>query len=541
MIDGLKTKHRQAIIDALATYERVERAVLFGSRAQGTFSVTSDVDIALFGDKLNLRDLPKLMEAIDRLMIPQKVDLLLHNSINNEALLREIKVHGVDLYRRSHNKSGWKFVTLGEICSLRSGSVFKLIYQGQDTGDYPFIKVSDMELSRNKIRINDANNWISHKVANDIRAKPLPPGSIVFAKIGEALKRNRLRILIQPTIVDNNMMGAVPKADIIDPSFLFFAMHQFDFGEIASGTALPYLTISSLTDLALELPSIPEQKTISYILGTLDDKIELNQRMNETLEEMARALFKSWFVDFDPVRAKMDGRWQPGQSLPGLPAELYDLFPDSLVPSELGEIPYGWGVTTLGDISYKPQYGYTASAQLEPVGPKFLRITDINKLDWIEWHLVPFCVISDQDYNKYHLTKGDIVIARMADPGHGVMIEQDLEAVFASYLIRFRPKVLTYARFIQYWLRSDNYWSLVHSRSVGTTRVSLNAKVLSQFLMVRPSEEIVAHFAKYVDDIRDRIILNVVESEGLTELRDTLLPRLLSGEVLIDSSETFQG
>ena len=94
-----------------------------------------------------------------------------------------------------------------------------------------------------------------------------------------------------------------------------------------------------------------EQRAIAHILGTLDDKIELNRRMNETLEEMARAMFKSWFVDFDPVRAKMDGRWRRGESLPGLPAEYYDLFPDRLAPSELGEIPAGWTVETLGDIA----------------------------------------------------------------------------------------------------------------------------------------------------------------------------------------------
>ncbi len=95
---------------------------------------------------------------------------------------------------------------------------------------------------------------------------------------------------------------------------------------------------------------LPEQRAIAHILGTLDDKIELNRRMNETLEEMARALFKSWFVDFEPVRAKMDGRWRRGESLPGLPAEHYDLFPDRLAPSELGEIPEGWEVKELGAV-----------------------------------------------------------------------------------------------------------------------------------------------------------------------------------------------
>ena len=94
-----------------------------------------------------------------------------------------------------------------------------------------------------------------------------------------------------------------------------------------------------------------EQRAIAHILGTLDDKIELNRRMNETLEAMARALFKSWFVDFDPVRAKLEGRWRRGESLPGLPAHLYDLFPDRLVDSELGEIPEGWEVKPLDKVA----------------------------------------------------------------------------------------------------------------------------------------------------------------------------------------------
>ena len=104
----------------------------------------------------------------------------------------------------------------------------------------------------------------------------------------------------------------------------------------------------------------------------------------------------------------------------------------------------------LGRLSLKPQYGFTASAQTEPVGPKFLRITDINKLPWVEWDSVPHCEVSGEEFARFRLVKGDILIARMADPGHGVMIEEDGEAVFASYLIRFRPRDPTYGRFIQY-------------------------------------------------------------------------------------------
>ena len=104
-----------------------------------------------------------------------------------------------------------------------------------------------------------------------------------------------------------------------------------------------------LAGLQVQWRPLRQQRAIAHVLGTLDDKIELNRRMNETLEAMARALFKSWFVDFDPVRAKMEGRWRRGESLPGLAAEHYELFPDRLVDSALGEVPEGWEVGVLAD------------------------------------------------------------------------------------------------------------------------------------------------------------------------------------------------
>ena len=117
-----------------------------------------------------------------------------------------------------------------------------------------------------------------------------------------------------------------------------------------SGGTRNALTKGMIESLEIPLPALSEQRAIAHVLGTLDDKIELNRRMDETLEAMARALFKSWFVDFEPVRAKMEGRWRRGESLPGLPAEHYDLFPERLVDSELGEVPAGWEVRALGEI-----------------------------------------------------------------------------------------------------------------------------------------------------------------------------------------------
>ena len=317
-----------------------------------------------------------------------------------------------------------------------------------------------------------------------------------------------------------------------DAKFLFYMLHTLRLNDFQTGSGQPLLNQTILSQIPATIPAPSEQRRIAHILGTLDEKIELNRQMNETLEAMARAIFKSWFVDFDPVKAKMEGR-KPSC----MDTETAALFPSTFQDSSLGKIPKRWSVGTLDDLSHQPQYGYTASARDEIVGPKFLRITDINKKAWVNWNSVPYCEITDKDFDKYRLHKGDILIARMADPGHGVMIEENHEAVFASYLIRFRPIQGQYARFLQYWLRSDSYWKLVRGREIGTTQASLNAKTLSGFPLVIPPLDIVEIFSSQVSNLRDRVVANTSETESLTSLRDALLPKLLSGEIRVGDAD----
>ena len=137
-----------------------------------------------------------------------------------------------------------------------------------------------------------------------------------------------------------------------DPRFISYFLRELDFFAYSDKAAVPGLNRNHLHQATVRYPTdVSEQRAIAHILGTLDDKIELNRRMNETLEEMARALFKSWFVDFDPVRAKMEGRDT------GLPPDVAALFPDRLVESELGEIPEGWEVGCLAGIAVAPRRG----------------------------------------------------------------------------------------------------------------------------------------------------------------------------------------
>ena len=348
------------------------------------------------------------------------------------------------------------------------------------------------------------------------------PNTIVIGRVGSYC--GSLQYSQEACWVTDNAIRANASSPN-DARFLFYLLQTLRLNEWRAGSGQPLLNQSILSSIPISIPPPFEQRAIAHVLGTLDDKIELNRRMSATLEAMARAVFKDWFVDFGPVRAKLEGRD------PYLPPEVWSLFPDRLVDSELGEIPEGWGVRTLGELSRKPQYGYTASAKSDPVGPKFLRITDINKRAWVEWESVPHCEISGEDFEKYRLYEGDILIARMADPGHGCMIEEEQEAVFASYLIRFRPVHKRAARLLQYWLRSNAYWELVKGRGAGTTRVSLNAKVLSEFPLTVPSDWLMDAFEEQVGSLRACLVANVEESHTLAALRDLLLPRLVTGKL----------
>ena len=408
---------------------------------------------------------------------------------------------------------------MGKFVTFVPGSVFKLRYQGQDAGDYPFIKVSDMNLPKNRVSILEANNWVVESVANASGAKPLPSGTIVFAKIGEALRHNRLRRVVQPTIVDNNMMGAIPRVDTVNPRFLFYAMHQFDLGEFADGTALPYLTVASLAKLPLLLPPMSEQRTIAHVLGTLDDKIELNRRMNETLEAMAQALFKSWFVDFDPVRAKMEGRWRREESLPGLPVEHYDLFPDRLVGSELGETPEGWEVKALGEL-VELAYGKALRAIDRKDGP----VPVYGSNGQVGWH------------DKKLVGGPGIVVGRKGNPGVVTWAHSDFFPIDTTFYVVPRD-ANGGLPFLFFALTGQDLPSV--SADSAVPGLNRNLAYMNQQLV--PDKRVLAEFNAYASAIFSHQHQLEEECHSLATQRNALLPKLVSGEVQVREINSLVG
>jgi type I restriction enzyme S subunit len=231
------------------------------------------------------------------------------------------------------------------------------------------------------------------------------------------------------------------------------------------------------------------------VLGALDDKIELNRRMNETLEALAQAEFRRMMEE--------GGDWKAGK--------LSDL------------------CTT--------QYGFTASATDQPVGPKLLRVTDINKRNWVEWDSVPHCQISAEDKPKYALSVGDIVVARMADPGKAAIVEEEIDAVFASYLVRMKTQSLAHAYYVYGFLKSQDYREYSEGVMSGSVQANMNAKVIVAAELPIPPVSVMEAHLKKVLPLRQRIVANVKESQTLAALRDALLPKLLSGEVRVKEAK----
>ena len=331
--------------------------------------------------------------------------------------------------------------------------------------------------------------------------------------------------------IGRGVMAIAGRRGIADTDFLEYAlrMNEPRWSELeSSGSVFSNLGRADLEQLQIPLPSLQEQHYLAHILGTLDDKIELNRKMNETLEAMARALFKSWFIDFDPVRAKAEGHD------PGLPADIAALFPDSFQDSDLGEIPKGWDVKRLADLC-STQYGYTASAANEPVGPRYLRVTDINKRNWIEWSDVPYCAINADARDVYALHVGDLVVARMADPGKSAIIEEDVDAVFASYLVRLKTASLAQSYYIYGFLKSDLYTEYAEGAKSGSVQANMNAKVIVDARLVVPPAGLISQYFQIVHASRRCLVANVRQSRSAADLRDTLLPRLMSGQLELTS------
>ncbi len=364
MTDKLDLPHRyRDQLEALLREHVPECEVrAFGSRAAWTAKDYSDLDLAIVGARpIDWRTLGRLKEAFEESDLPMRVDVLDWHTISQsfrEVIERDYVVVQEEVKQTS--AGGWREAALGEVAQVRSGFAFKS-KDWTDSG-IPVVKIANVKDGNLAM---DGCAFVSTQVADSADQFNLNEGDILIALTGYIGEVAMVRSRDLPAVL-NQRVGVFSICDtsMLDRGYLFQLLRNPTVREhiegLGYGSAQPNISPTLIHSVEIPLPPLPEQRAIAHVLGTLDDKIDLNRRMNETLEEMARALFKSWFVDFDPVRAKMEGRWRWGESLPGLPAEYYDLFPDRLVDSELGEIPEGWGGEGVGSDSDVPKRPRTA-------------------------------------------------------------------------------------------------------------------------------------------------------------------------------------
>ena len=355
----------------------------------------------------------------------------------------------------------------------------------------------------------------------------------------------------EPTAFESSIIRARPDPKKADSLFLYYyfnspvGLHALD--TIRRQVAVAGITGTDLAQLPLEVPPLPEQRAIAHVLGTLDDKIELNRRMNETLEAMARALFKSWFVSFEPVRAKMEGRWRRGESLPGLAADLYDLFPDRLVDSDLGEIPEGWEVKRIDDIAERVAMG--------PFGSSIKVATFVNNgIPVISGQHLGGTLLEDNEY-KYiteahaeklanaNVKRGDIVFTHAGSIGQASYIPPSSQ--FERYVISQRQFYMRCDMskisplFVVHYFKTPEgqHQLLANTSSTGVPSIARPVTYLRSIELCVPPEATWRTFDKIAGDFHLHIACNTEESRALASQRDALLPGLVSGKLQTEAPE----
>lgn len=317
----------------------------------------------------------------------------------------------------------------------------------------------------------------------------------------------------RPDMVVSTGFAVLRASDKIEPRFLYYLVTNQPFTDYltanAKGAAYPAVDTEIIGRAKINLPPLHIQHKIASILSAYDDLIENNNRRIKILEEMAQAIYKEWFVNFRfPGHEKV-----------------------KMVKSELGMIPEGWEVRKLATL-VETQYGYTETASDEELGPKFLRGTDINKNSFIDWSNVPYCQIPESKLQNYSLSVGDIVIIRMADPGKVGIIEKEINAIFASYLVRLKIKSAQLSPyFLFYFLLSERYQGYITGASTGTTRKSASAGVITDVDVAVPSADLREIFEEKIIVIRKMLNNLLDRNTNLRKTRNLLLPKLISGKI----------
>jgi type I restriction enzyme S subunit len=410
---------------------------------------------------------------------------------------------------------------------------------------YPLIEVKHIQEDR-LYPVFEDTKYVDQETWDTWFRAHLKPGDILFSTVGSIARSCMVPEKPQFCIAQNVLGFRVNRAKA-DPRFLYYAINGSFFQHEVHGrtieTVQKSIKVHDLKTCRIPLPSLTEQKAIAAALGALDDKIELNRRMNTTLEAMARALFQSWFVDFDPVRVKLD------DSRPtGIDEATTALFPEHLEESDIGNKPVGWEVTTLEmvlsvlETGGRPKGGVGGIlGGIPSIGAE--SIVSIGRFDFGKTKFVP--VEFYERMNKGHIESHDVLIYKDGGrPGeyepHVSMFGDGFpfeKCCINEHVYRLRTNERLSQEYLYFWLTSDLVFAEMRIKGTGVAIPGLNSTAVRSLPVLVPPRSVVDAFTQQAAPLVTRLLANAKQSRTLATLRDALLPKLLSGEVVITQTQ----
>ena len=482
---------------------------VFGSRANWTTKDSSDLDLAVEGAaKLDHKAMVGLEVAFEESGLPYTVDVVDLKAVSSN-FRRIVEDQRIPLPPAAPRKvsSEWRKVTLGELTENFDAIRVPVKESDRKPGPYPYYGASGV-VDRVDGFLFDGQYLLIAEDGENLRTRATP---IAFLADGRFWVNNHAHI------VRGNHHA--------DTRFLNYALSNLDISGYLTGSTMPKLTQRNMNQILLTVPPLPEQRAIANVLGTLDDKIELNRRMNQTLEEMARAIFQDWFVDFGPTRAKKEGLD------PYLPPELWDLFPDELVDSELGEVPDGWKGGVFSDCVEILSGGTPRTSVPEYWGGNVLWYTPKDAPDLSDIFVLTtersITMAGVTNSSTQVLPVGTTVISARGTVGRLACLGLPMAMNQTCYGIRGASG---YPDYFTYWNVRNTVQDL-QARTHGTVFDTITRDTFKIAESILAPPQLAQAYEECIYPLMARILGNAFESFRLTGLRDTLLPRLISGEM----------
>ena len=430
---------------------------------------------------------------------------------------------------------GSKKTTIGALLDETGGSIktgpFGTKLKASEYTEFGVPVVSVGEVGLGRLRIHDKTPRVDETVWSKMPEFLLKAGDIVFGRKGAVDRSAQVQSSEEGYFLGSDGIRIRLNTKTCDPKFISYQLqtiaHRDWMVQNAAGTTMPSLNEGIIRRIPIVLKPLAEQKRIAHILGTLDDKIELNRRMNATLEAMARVLFQSWFVDFDPVRRNAKGdESRPEDSL----------FPNSFEDSEMGEIPNGWHVVKLKDLTSKIGSGSTprgGSAVYQDEGTALIRSQNVHDHEFRWQGLVRLSEKSSHELRGVEVKIDDVLINITGDSILRTCVVDPavLPARVNQHVAIIRAMESVPARYLHLHLIQARMKEFPLGLSAGATRHAVTKGHLENIPVLRPPAEVLRAFREMVAPIFKQVEVNSAQSRTLAALRDTLLPKLLNGEL----------